>query len=256
MADVAAILAAGDPHLHRLAVLSATVLAGIVIARDSRAWPLAPQVRRHVLAATALGGMLGSALPALVAGGIAGDMAQGLLAEQADAVVRVGRWFFLGPKTVVGGLLGAFLGVALYKRLAGVPYDTSDAFARGTAVLLLVGRLGCVAQHCCFGVPTGGAWGVDLGDGVPRVPVQALEAGVDAVLLALIATLHHRDLLPGRRLFLLFTLYGLARCALETLREPFGATWLGVGAYQWLALLLAAIGLKRLVWREAGPAPA
>ena len=44
---------------------------------------------------------------------------------------------------------------------------------------IIVGRWGCLFAGLAdqtFGVPTGLPWGVDLGDGVPRHPVQIYES--------------------------------------------------------------------------------
>src|SRR5437763_1011377 len=81
--------------------------------------------------------------------------------------------------------------VALFKRLAGIRYDTGDAIVRGTCLMMAVGRLGCIAAHCCFGIVV--PWGVDCGDGRPRVPVQALEVAALFALLLVMNHLHRHD---------------------------------------------------------------
>lgn len=249
LTDLAAILGAGDPLLHRIAVLAAAATGSWLIARDSRAWPLPAGQRLSVLLAVGLGSMIGSAIPGLIAGGLVGDQVAFLAESRADAGAAFGGLLLLGPKTVVGGLLGGFAGAALFKRLARIPYDTSDAFARGACLLMVIGRLGCIAQHCCFGAPCPAWAGIDQGDGVPRWPVQVIEAAFQALLLVAIHLLHVRGLLPGRRLFIVFVAYGLARFGFEFLREPFGAPVLGLGFYHWLALLLAGVGAVELLRR-------
>jgi hypothetical protein len=254
MTDIAAILGDGSAVAHRACVLAAGVLAGWLIARDSRCWPLPPLIRMNLLIVTALGGMIGAALPGLCAGGAAGGAVQALAESQADGLLSIGTVALMGPKTVMGGLLGGFLAIALFKRLTRVEHDTSDAFARGACVLMVVGRLGCVFQHCCFGcavqAPLPPWYGVQQGDGVLRHPVQLIELAAQGALLITIHLLHRRDLLAHRRLFLVFLAYGSARFALEFLREPLGATWFGLNLWQYLALVMAAIGGWQLIRRR------
>lgn len=254
LTDLAAILHAGDPLLHRVAVISAAVLGGAIIAYDSRRWPLKPQQRLGILMAVSLGSMLGSALPGFLAGGLIDEQLAHVAEMQADAGIVIGGLWLLGPKTLLGGLLGGFAGAAFSKRLAGIPYDTSDAFARGACCLMVIGRLGCIAQHCCFGAacpPTWApTWGIDQGDGIARWPVQIIEFTLQATLLFVIFIAHYRGWWSGRRLFVVFLCYGLMRFGLEFLREPFGAIFFGIGFYQWLALGLAVTGLIELLKRS------
>lgn len=250
MTDLAAILHAGNPVLHRVAVVTAAIVGGLVIARDSRPWPLTPEQRIGILIAVSLGSMLGSALPGFLAGGLVGEQVAQVAELQADAGIAIGGLLLLGPKTLVGGLLGGFAGVSLYKRLARIPYDTSDAFARGSCCLMVIGRLGCIAQHCCFGAACPPELGIEQGDGIPRWPVQIIEAILQAVILLVIMVAHHRGWWPGKRLFVVFLSYGLVRFGLEFLREPFGAVYFGLGFYHWLALALAVTGMAQIFKRS------
>ncbi len=229
-----AILEAGSRPLYHLAVLASMVLGGGLVHHDSKAWPLPRAVRLKIIAGVAAGCLVGCAVPAFFAGGYVGFVTANTI---------------LTPKTILGGLLCGFFAAAIVKRAMGVPYDTSDAFARGGALVMAVGRLGCMAQHCCFGRPTSGAFGVDLGDGVPRVPVQAIEASLMVLLFAVLYVCHERRHIDHRRLFILFAAYGALRFGLEFLREDIASRWLGIGFYQWLALALFAVGVYQLAIR-------
>lgn len=222
------ILEAGSVPLYRTAVVAAMAVGALLVWADSRAWPLARAARAKLLTVVAGGALVGCALPAFGAGGLIGRIA-------AEEIVT--------PKSVIAGLLGGFAGAALMKRAMGLAHDTSDAFARGAAAMMATGRLGCVARHCCFGRPA--AWGVDLGDGVARVPVQALEAAFLLGLLALLWTAHRRSWWEHRRLFVLFALYGAGRFGLEFARAQVSEP----GAYQAWAALLTSVGLYQLVIR-------
>jgi prolipoprotein diacylglyceryltransferase len=228
-----AILAAGNPRLYTAFVLAGGMAGGFLIRNDAKAWALDATSRVLVFMTAITGGLAGAALPAFYAGEFVGWQA---------------RAYDVGPKTILGGLLFSFFSVALFKRLSGIRYDTSDAFARGTCLMMAVGRLGCVAGHCCFGVPW--AHGVDAGDRIPRVPVQLLEAAALFALYVVLERLHRGNRYTGRRLFIFFTSYGILRFLLEFLREPVARSVLGLGFYQWLALALAATGVFQLYIRR------
>lgn len=230
------ILMAGSRLGYQICVIAAALIGGWLIRRDAATWPLSlPQ--RWIIMMVALGGaMIGCAIPAYYAGGLVEKMAWSVA---------------IGPKTVLGGVLGAFLLVALYKRLTKNHADTSDAFARGTIAMMAIGRIGCILQHCCYGKAA--TWGMNFGDGIPRVPVQYIEALGLFALLLLIQHLHRRNLWPGRRLFVVFALYGALRFTLEFWREEIANTYLGIGFYQWLALALMLVGLLQFAKRTYLP---
>jgi prolipoprotein diacylglyceryltransferase len=127
--------------------------------------------RWTVLAAAAVGALVGSRLLGI--------------AEQWPTAVgawRTGRiWTLLfspGGKTIVGGLLGGWLGVEVMKRLNGIGRRTGDLFALPLCVGIAVGRVGCFLAGLAddtYGKLTTMPWAVDLGDGIGRHPVQIYE---------------------------------------------------------------------------------
>ncbi|MEI6210642.1 MAG: prolipoprotein diacylglyceryl transferase family protein [bacterium] len=230
------ILATGSRRGYQCCVVVAGLVGGWLIRQDSAAWAVSVRQRWSIMLVALGGALLGCALPAFFAGGM----------------VEAQAWSGLvGPKTVLGGLLGSFLLVALFKRVTHNHLDTSDAFARGTVAILMIGRVGCVLQHCCYGRPS--PWGLAVGAGPPRIPVQAMEALGLCGLLLLLQHLHLRARCRGRQLFVVFALYGALRFALEFWREPVAARYLGLGFYQWLALLLCLVGLAQIVIRTLQP---
>jgi phosphatidylglycerol:prolipoprotein diacylglycerol transferase len=227
-----AILLAGSRVGYQTCVIVASLLGGVLIRKDSMQWSVSPWQRGWIMLAAFAGAMLGCAIPAYYAGGLVGNMAGSALP---------------GPKTVLGGILGAFLFVSLFKRVTRNHADTSDAFARGAIAMMAVGRIGCILQHCCYGKPA--VWGMDFGDGVPRVPVQYMEALGLFAIFGLIWVLHLRNVWQGRRLFIIFTLYGALRFGLEFWREQVATVYGGIGFYQWLALVVMLVGMLQLTKR-------
>jgi phosphatidylglycerol---prolipoprotein diacylglyceryl transferase len=228
------ILRAGHPLVYTGFVAAGALAGGTLIRRDSRDWELGQVPRIAIVATVFVGGLIGSALPAFVSGG--------LMQHQAER-------YLIGPKTILGGLLAGFLAVAVLKKLFGITAETSDAFARGTCLMMAIGRLGCYAAHCCVGVASTAPWAQDFGDGVSRLPIQLVEAALLWTLFGALQLLHQRRLLPDRRLFVFFAVYGLTRFVLEFWREPVAADAAGIGFYQWLALLLATVGLWQILKR-------
>ena len=117
-------------------------------------------------------------------GALVGSRALGI-AEQwptVDQAWRAGRVIELllspGGKTIVGGLLGGWLGVELVKKLSGITRRTGDLFALPLCVGIAVGRVGCLIAGLAddtYGKPTSLPWAVNLGDGIGRQPVQVYE---------------------------------------------------------------------------------
>src|SRR4051812_31082775 len=90
------------------------------------------------------------------------------------AAARSGDWAFLGGKTIVGGLLGGWIGVEIVKRILGIGRSTGDIFVFPLILGIAIGRIGCflpgLPAHPC-GVHSRLPWAVDFGDG-PRHPTQ------------------------------------------------------------------------------------
>ena len=135
---------------------------GDIVAEPQR-WP--------VLAAAAVGALVGSRLLGL--------SEQWPTVEQAW---RSGRMLELllspGGKTIVGGLLGGWLGVEIVKKFSGIKRRTGDLFALPLCVGIAAGRVGCLIAGLAddtYGNPTKLPWAVDLGDGIGRHPVQVYE---------------------------------------------------------------------------------
>jgi phosphatidylglycerol:prolipoprotein diacylglycerol transferase len=145
---------------------------------------LAEPQRWTVLAAAAVGALVGSRLL-----GLAEQWPTVLAAWQQGRMLAL--VFSPGGKTIVGGLLGGWLGVEIVKRLSGIKRRTGDLFALPLCVGIAVGRIGCLVAGLAddtYGKPTTLPWAVDLGDGVGRHPVQVYEILFLIVLGAIVST--------------------------------------------------------------------
>jgi prolipoprotein diacylglyceryltransferase len=148
--------------------------AGYAVFRRLRAKQgdlIAEPQRWTVLAAAAVGALLGSRLL-----GLAEQWPTVRAAWQAGHLPAL--LISPGGKTIVGGLLGGWLGVEIVKRASGIRRRTGDLFALPLCVGIGVGRVGCFLAGLAddtYGRPTNLPWAVDFGDGIGRHPVQLYE---------------------------------------------------------------------------------
>lgn len=134
-----------------------------------------------------------SVIAAAAVGGLVGSRFLGVLEEFPRPGFHWQQFFALagGGKTIVGGLLGGWIGVELMKRITGVRSRTGDLFAVPLCIGIAIGRIGCFLAGLAddtYGTPTSLPWGVNFGDGIPRHPTQLYEV----VFLAILAIILYR----------------------------------------------------------------
>lgn len=125
--------------------------------------------------------------------------------------------------SVAGALVGAIVGVEIYKALRGVTGSTGGVFVGSFSLGVVIGRLGCFfagLSDDTYGTPTRLPWGVDLGDGVSRHPVQLYESLSMAAFLAvyLVALARRRPWAMRRGFYVMCVWYGVQRFAWEFLK--------------------------------------
>ena len=161
------------------------------------------------------------------------------------------RWLILATgKSITGALLGGYAGVEIAKRLLGYRGVTGDWFAIIAPVGIMLGRIGCVLHGCCLGVECQPAWfTVNDAAGVARWPAAQVELLFNAVVLAALAFLKWRKLMPGQLFHLYLIAYGLFRFAHEFARDT--PQILGpLSGYQLAALALVVLGGVRFRGRQ------
>lgn len=163
----------------------------------------------------------------------------------------------LGGKTIVGGLLGGWVGVEVAKKRLGIAHSTGDVYVFPLVLGMCLGRVGCfltgLADHTC-GVHTSLPWAVDFGDG-PRHPAQLYEiAFLLLVGAGLLARLRHTNF--NGELFRLFLLAYLSFRFFVEFIKPSDKPLAGLSAIQVASLIGAGWCAMSLVrgWRAA-PAP-
>ena len=166
-----------------------------------------------------------------------------------------------------GGLILALVTAYLYIRRQGLPLlATSDAFAPGLALGHGIGKIGCFAAGCCWGIETKVPWAVKFHDpaayvltGVPLEialhPAQLYESGAELLIFGFLYWRFGRQHAPGQIIGLYLVISSVTRFLIEFTRNheqalPFG---LPLSITQWIAILLAGAGAVLLV-RAGRPA--
>ncbi len=177
-----------------------------------------------------------------------------------------------------GGLAGVVIAAIVFARRQGAPLaSVADALALATPVGLFLGRIANFINAELWGRPTDLPWAVIFPGAAAqdcpgvvgpcaRHPSQLYEAGLEGLLLGLILLwLVWRGWLarPGAVAGVFFAGYGLARFAVEFVRQPdaqfvgpgneighalvFGGGY-GLTMGQLLSLPMVAAGLAALIW--------
>ncbi len=168
-----------------------------------------------------------------------------------------------------GGVLAALAVAFVYMRRKRLPaLATADVFAPGLALGHAVGRLGCFAAGCCWGIPARVPWAVTFTNpesnrlvgvplGIPLHPTQLYESAAEAIIFAVLYFRFLRPHHPGAIVGLYLVLYSIARFLVEFVRAHDEANpYYGpLVAEQWIALALMALGVW-LILRSRQPATA
>jgi prolipoprotein diacylglyceryltransferase len=133
-------------------------------------------------------------------------------------------------KTIVGGLLGALIGVESIKKVIGESHSSGDLFTYPLMLAMIIGRIGCFSMGVyeeTYGVTTTLPWGMRLGDGLLRHPVCIYEIIFLLLLGWMLSVIHKKyELINGARFQLFMIAYLLFRFLLDFIkpgfRYPFG----------------------------------
>ncbi len=212
-------------------IMTAAILAGILVSRRTQGGLNLPRGQRAGLAVGAIcGAMILAKLP--------------FVFSDWDGFLSGRAWFDSG-KTIMLGLVGGYFGVELAKWIMDIRVKTGDSFAVAVPLSIGIGRLACFSAGCCYGTPTALPWGVDFGDGISRHPTQLYETAFHLMAAAVLAILLHRGMFRGQLIKLYFISYFVYRFVTEFIR-PEPKWWLDLTGYQWAALTL--IPLFAALW--------
>ncbi|MFQ6394173.1 prolipoprotein diacylglyceryl transferase [Nocardia sp. KC 131] len=171
-------------------------------------------------------GALGEQSLVAVTGALVGGAVGMRLSSIAETLDPYESWMF-GARSVLGGLLGAYVGVLIAKRIIGYRERTGDLFAPAVALGMAVGRIGCHLTEAP-GRPTGLPWGVHAPATVPSCPGCVIDAAMHPSFLYEIAFqlavfgalwwLRTRISAPGELFTLYVSVYAVFRFLVEFTR--------------------------------------
>ena len=149
--------------------------------------------------------------------------------------------------SVAGALAGGIVGVELYKLARGITGSTGAIWVGPLALGIAVGRWGCLFAGLpdeTYGTPTNLPWAVDLGDGVPRHPVQIYESLAMLAFLAFyLVALARRAAWTRTRAFYLFVLFYAAQRFVWEFFKPYPDLVGPLNLFQLLALAMILYAL-------------
>ncbi|MCC6510377.1 MAG: prolipoprotein diacylglyceryl transferase [Pirellulaceae bacterium] len=227
-----------NPHWSYSLIMLAAIGSGWWLLRGTQSQlHLSPREKVAIALGAFCGAMLGAKLP---------------FALSDWEGLRSGTVWFSNGKTIVCGMVGAYVGVELAKWIYEIKVKTGDTFAVPMAVAVGIGRLSCFVAGCCYGTPTELPWGVrfatvDAG-AIARHPTQLYEMGFHFLMAAVLSWLKFHGLGRGQLVKLYIVAYLIYRWLSEFIR-PEPDWWLGLTGYQWFAMLVAPVFML-LAWHD------
>ena len=170
-----------------------------------------------------------------------------------------------GGMSYHGGMLGVFVGIALYARKLGTGFfNLSDFVAPLVPLGLFFGRIGNFINGELWGRPTDAPWGMVFPhvDSLARHPSSLYQAALEGLALFTILWIYSSRPRPTAAVSGLFLIgYGVFRFLVEFVRQPdaqlgfVALNWMSMG--QILSLPMIITGIVVMVWayrRNSAPA--
>ena len=153
--------------------------------------------------------------------------------------------YVFGGGVFYGGMLMAILFCIIYLKIRklDVPAYT-DVIIIGLPLFHGFARIGCFLAGCCYGIE----WahgityhqGVSPGaNGVPRLPVQLIESGINFLIFFLLWYLYNHEKFKGKLTYVYLAIYSVVRFILEFFRGDAirGRLWI-FSTSQWISIAI------------------
>ncbi|MBX3062900.1 MAG: prolipoprotein diacylglyceryl transferase [Anaerolineae bacterium] len=140
-------------------------------------------------------------------------------------------------KTIIGGIVGGYVGIVLSKRYLHYTKSTGDCYAAAIALATAIGRIGCFLSELPLGKPTDLPWGMTVSaDAIsqfqycpyctqPMHPSMVYEIIFNLIAFALILRLRHRVIVQGETLKIYLLAAGIFRFFVEFVRGNTEQLW-------------------------------
>lgn len=184
-------------------------------------------------------------------GALAGAKLVVLTGDRFWPVVPLHGWMDLltSGRSIVGGLIFGFLAAEIAKPLLGYTHPPNDRFAAILPFSVAIGRIGCVLQGCCAGLPHEGLLSMTDARGVARHPTQLFEAAFHIAFGIAAIVVVRRGLLQGRVFAVYLMAYGVFRFLTEFIRVT-PRVLDGYSVYQAWCLVMIALGAISFAMRS------
>ncbi|NLG84486.1 MAG: prolipoprotein diacylglyceryl transferase [Firmicutes bacterium] len=159
--------------------------------------------------------------------------------------------FRAGGLSFFGAFGGGFLAARLYAARKKLPFwSLVDFSVPYVALAYAIGRLGCLLNGCCYGVPSRVPWALACraGDPTLRHPTQIYASLGGFFIFLLLYRLRNHRRFPGFLFFLYLGLYALMRGVVETFRDS--RILFGFVRLTHLACLAVALLAGIEIWRR------
>ncbi len=145
--------------------------------------------------------------------------------EDPPLLIHFNHVYFLGNKTIVGGMLGGLVAVELTKKQLRITTSSGDLMVYPLILAMLIGRTGCFLAGLddgTFGIPSNVPWAINFGDGIPRHPTNLYEILFWIVLWVTLYTIEkHKQLTDGARFKIFLASYLLFRFLVEFIKPDY-----------------------------------
>ena len=157
-----------------------------------------------------------------------------------------GGFVFYGG--LIFGIFGACFGAHIARADLG---DYENTLIKSLPIAHMLGRIGCFFAGCCYGKPTARKpWIVfkqplsDAPVGVPLIPTQIYEAGVNLILFLILSAIDKYGTKNKGLAFWYILLYSAARFMLEFLRyDSARGIIMSMSVSQWISIALFIIAV-------------
>lgn len=181
--------------------------------------------------------------------GLVGSRAAYVISEWPDLRDQPLEWLRVdkGGLIFYGGFVGALLAVwALASKRREPFWELADFVITPIPLGQALGRIGCLLNGCCYGVPSTVPWAVWM-QGAHRHPTPLYESVASLLIYAILLgyTLQSQRSgrrQPGRTVGLYCLLYPFARFCIEFVRGDERMRWGSLSVAQWLSLGLLVLG--------------
>lgn len=159
------------------------------------------------------------------AGAFLGSHLVGIFENPQQLFAHFSLFYFMGNKTIVGGMLGGLIGVELTKKQLGVTASSGDMMVYPLILAMVIGRTGCFLaglEDGTFGISSDLPWAIDFGDGIHRHPTNLYEILFWLMLwlvLKLIEKKHH--FADGARFKVFMVSYLVFRLLVEFIKPDY-----------------------------------